>query len=132
MELIIFGLIFFVIGFLIITGTYAIFVYAMLRVWDSPIHDTNLMMIVVPGMLLIIFLILSVLFTKKMLKNEKWKRTYTFSMIFYLFSLGYYYSDLGEPVQNVITFANFCFVLAAIFLLVGYKKKEKQRQPVVE
>lgn len=124
--MIIFGLLLYVFGILFITGTYTIFVYAILSVWNSPNHDTDLMMMVVPGTLLLLFLILAATFIKKLIKKEYWRKTYTISMIFYIIALASIYLHVPEPVKQIVGFANLFFVLAAIFLLISFKRKAKK------
>lgn len=125
--MIILGFMLLIIGLLVIPTSYALYAYATIDVIQSELFDATLTAwIIIPGILLVIFLILAITSIVMMQRGSKWQPIYIISMVMYFATIVIYYINIPEPLKDLIVFTNFCFIVATICLFIGHAKVKKQ------
>lgn len=126
-RLILLGLMFLIVGILVLTGTYIIYAYVVVDLMNDPLYDASLMSMIVPGALFLIFLIAIVTVIVKMLRDEKWRRLYIVSMAYFFIAISFFYGKMAEPLKDLILFVLFCFIFATILIFIGFKRMVKRQ-----
>ncbi len=125
--MIILGFMFLIIGLLIITASYGLYAYASYDIVRSDIIDATLTSwIIIPGIILILFLILAIISIIMMQRGKKWQPVYIVAMVIYLVSVALYYPNIPEPLKDLIVFTYLCFIVATVCVFIGHAQVKKK------
>lgn len=127
-SLIMLGFMLYIIGMLVLIGSSIIFAYVIADIAQAELYNISPMSVVIPGILLLLFLIVSIISVTKLLQHKRWKEYYIGSMVFYFIGLAFYYTHIPEPLQDLIIFVNICFITTTLLFFLGFKRKEKTLQ----
>lgn len=125
--MIILGFMFLIIGLLIITASYGLYAYASYIDIHSGMFDATLTSwIIIPGVILILFLVLAIISIIMMQRGQKWQPMYIISMVIYFIAVVFYYPNIPDPLKDLIVFTNFCFIVATVCLFIGHAQVKKK------
>jgi len=125
--MIILGFMFLIIGLLIITASYGLYAYASYIDIHSGMFDATLTSwIIIPGVILILFLVLAIISIIMMQRGQKWQPMYIISMVIYFVAVVFYYPNIPDPLKDLIVFTNFCFIVATVCVFIGHAQVKKK------
>lgn len=125
--MIILGFMFLIIGLIVIAASYALYAYVTIDLINTELFDATITSwIIIPGILLVIFLVLAIISITKMQKGSKWQPLYIISMVVYFVSIIFYYTNIPDPLKDLIVFTNFCFIVATICVFIGHAQVKKK------
>lgn len=127
-TLILLGLMFLIIGMIVLTGTYIIYAFVVFDLMNDPLYDATILSLIIPSALFFIFLVAIVTVIIKLLRDEEWRRLYIITMIYFFISISFYYIHMAQALKDLILFVIFCFIFALVLIFIGFKRMQKKQK----